>query len=543
MATVAAIAAPAQWQIDPHRIDRIAVVCGDRLFVFAHRDPRAGCVDVAAYWQIPEDGDLSDIARVAFAAGVGSVWILPLEGGAVGPNDPPWIRGWSVYTRLAMAKSAMAFTWHELSANRGTALAGAVAQRLGEDGRGHGLPLGMYATWIDAWPVLAPLAALRCPEQRARELATGLALAAFALDVQLRYSPSYTGIAVLRETLAAKRYAIPPISEDMRDLLDPLLPGPIQWRGPLPERLAGKQRIRIYKYDRIGSYLASAREVPVGDPVLTDEYHEKLPGCYQVTARAPASWPAELPGIFRAGSGAGDYPREVVGVWAWEPQIRLAERQGWHVLIRDGFYWPKEQKHDLLRAWQQRVWGARVAAEAYPGPAGAVAKAIAKKIGVATVGRLKQKTGHMLVSAEVARTQGWRVESRDTDQRGRLTGLVEVIGELGKTDLLWPHVWATIIAGANERLQSAMITHAPLDTLAAYVDALYTSRPHAELAHGDQLGKFRLERRQVVARGLLDPSDLLDEALSAQAFVKLLAHVAPAPDPETDPYWLDDEVE
>ncbi len=548
-----AVYAPPVWAMDPAAIKRIGVWCWDGLHVFTHVDPfkSPGAYDrPVAFWHAPferQDVTFEDVARIALKMRCGAVWLLPLRGAMPSAADPRLVEHFTEEARAILRRSPdqspSEFFWHELSAARGTKLAGLVAQRIGPDGTGVGLPLGIYATWIDAWNIAGVLGALGAeddPERRAGRFAAGVALAAYALQAQLRFSPSYTGITILRQTLQQKQrhggMEWPVLSAEWRERLTELLPAPVQWARPPVEGVdydaAGDDPtpLLVRKYDRIASYVASAREVPCGDPLPTSEYVEKCPGVYRIIARAPESWHPYTPGPFAYGDGAGEYPaptRYSIDTWAWEPQIRIAERHGWEVSVQEGFYWPRGkggQVHDLLRAWQDRVWQARLACEAYGGVSGAIGKAICKRAGVATIGRMLQRTGRATTTRDVAREQGLRILSRQVDMTGHLTGMVQVEAAAGRTDLVQPGWWGTVIANANERLMAATYDHAPLDTLVWYIDAAYTAFPHPALAGSQQSGKFKLEKLMQLTRSQV--RELQDAARqSAQAAVKYLAHV------------------
>jgi hypothetical protein len=491
------IAAPARWQVDPAAVKRVAVLCGDQLTIAAHDDPRAGGVlDI-----LHEDvGDtLGAIIGQCLDHDCGALWLLPVAAWP-GTDDHPVIRAWPQRAAGFLAspaqRSACGVIAHPLSAGRmSKSLAGLIVQRRGPDGAGHGMPVGVYAPWVeDAWGLGAALEAIGGdPDDRAYYLAEGVALAAYALGTQLRFSPSYSGQQVLRRTLAHRRVEIPALSAQARDLVDQYRPTYAQWSRALPAK-----SLRIVKYDRNSSFVASFGEVPVGEPTSTKVFRDKCPGLYHVASFSPPRdrGAGSLPGPFRVGAvgEVGDYP-DRGACWAWEPQLRLAWARGWSVAIDDGWYWPRAQVHDLGRAWREVIWHARGEAEAYGGPVGRIARAIIKRAGVAAVGRLLQSAGHEVMDAGAAVAAGRAIESLEMDDDGEFTGLAEVRAALGRSDLLQPAWWSHIIANATERLFSAVYAHAEQTPVAAYIDAVYCLHEWdaADPALAASLGKWKRE--------------------------------------------------
>lgn len=487
------ISAPPEWQTDPAKIKQIGIVCEDVLYVVEHRDPRGVPLRVQGMYPLYSN-DPAEIAGIALEQHCGAVWLLTPRPLGFDADDP-------------------AYVWHELSA--GGAIAGAVVQTRGENGKGVGIPLGIYAPHSnDAWGIAGALRGATV-----WSLAEGVALAAFTLGQQLRFSPSYTGNTMLRGVLAdyERRTGkmIPQLSPEWRKQLHELLPSPIQWRREIGEfepntvyhSLSNRYEFTnfdVHIYDRNMSYVSSAREVPVGNPVETSEFHEHCPGLYRV----------DLPHFGQQ--------------WLWEPEMRHHVAYGNIIRIHEGFYWPKTQKIDL-RAWVDRIWGdpkedppltGRRGAHAVQGIAGRIAEAIIKKVGVSTIGRLIQHTGRAMVSIEQAHAEGLRILSHESDDMGELTGNVEAEMQLGRDDLVWPHVWGTIISSANERVQHVIATYAPHDTILAYIDQIYTLGLHPEL-DGDPMktGGWKYAGSFTVPVRDLEELNTLD----AQALVKRFA--------------------
>ena len=518
---------PPAYQTDPARVKRLAIVQDGRMHVFTVSDPRRGGSG-AAYADSLTLAPPHEFLRQVFWANVSSVWMLDGHGLAAAALA-------TVPTLASDPQASPQYTAHELSSDG--MLCGMIAQRrdpADPSGRGRGEPIGIYATWVNDFWGISAAASILTP----REVAEGLALASHLLGMQLRFSPSYTGLQMLRQELGLweqRNGALPELSAAWREqLMDAELRAPYaQWRAPLPQGTAGAaagQPTPLWVYDRNSSFVSSAREVGVGDPEPTATYQPGRPGVYRVSAWSHATyWPDMLPGPFCVGAGIGTYPVNHYGpaVWAWEPQIRQAIRAGYQVRIEDGFYWPKGPRgsggrvHDLFRTWQARFWDARRVARGWGG-SGALAAALTKKIGVATIGRLAQREGRALVRVEQAQREGLRIISRETDAAGELTGNAEVEMALGRTDLLQPGWWSVIIANSNERLWNALYTQAPQNTALAYIDGLTLTQAAPALdGDRDKPGGFRFQGRFTVPAAQVEQLNELGPGELVKAFARL----------------------
>jgi hypothetical protein len=531
---------PPSYQTDPRRVAAVAVIADCRVLVYAHLDPRRGLVPgIRAVYGLHEQTPAA-LVRALIEQHVAAVWILDL---------PP--AQWRALADAVLA--APDLDAHILTADG--ALAGVIAQLRGADGAGHGLPLGIYHPGVqDSWGMAPVLERLRrtasSPAVAALWLAEAVMVAAYALDMQLRFSPSYTGLAMLRQEISAyeaRGGELPELSAEWRERLSALRPTYAVWRTPSLAALVGqagltdqRDAVLIWAYDRNGSYVSSAREVPVGDPLPTPVYQPQTPGVYRLSVLAAPEAPADrVPGPFHAGASAGAYPTVPPGeLWAWEPQVRLAIQRGYALHIHEGWYWPKGRRGeggrapDLLRAWQARIWSARRAARAIESPAGRIAEALVKRCGVSAIGRLVQRQGEQLMETGEARRRGLRILWRETDERGEPTGRAQVVTDLGRTDLVQPGWWSQIISLANAALWRALYTYASRDTVLAYVDGLYTLAPHPELEHDrDQPGHMRGQGRIAVPRTDLARLD----GLGPHELIKALArHARGADEDEGD---------
>ena len=476
---------PPEWQCNPANIKRIAVMHGGVLYVLEHSDPRLHTLGSPVAC-IPLSTDIAELAGLAISAGCGAVWWLDAR--------PP---------NLSFDADDPYYVWHEISSDG--AVAGLVAQVRGADNKGHGVPLGIYAPRVnDAWGVSAALdkEAFR-GNVAARTFGEAMALAAYSLGQQLRFSPSYTGNAMLRTELAAyerrtgKR--IPPLSPQWREACYALRPSPMQRRRPIPTPLYDAP-VRIHIYDRNMSYVSSAREVPIGDPLEDNDFWPHRPGFYQL-ANGKTYWEPEL--------------RDALSVYIPEHATKIIAR------MRARHFWPKGQTIDL-RPWSNRIWAARQTCHAIGGPAGRIAEALVKRVGVSTIGRLIQHTGRAVMTSERAREDGARVLSYESDDAGELTGNVEAETRIGRDDLVCPHWWATIISNANERLEHAINRYAREDTVLAYVDQFYCVERHPEL-EGDPMkpGGWKYSGDFLIPQADID--GLNAPEVDAQALVKRFA--------------------
>jgi len=535
---------PPIWTVRPTDGGELGIVCGSELMVFRNKDPRL--TETCWPYTVPlgeAANDVATLAALAYEHRVGSLWLLPCAGAQPAAGDASLLRAWMQRAHVpALREAHPEYTWHELTAkgSKGSSamLGGLVVQRRNAEGESYGALLRIYAPWVqDVWPIrLEELPAGL--DDRARVLAAGLLLAQHLLGVQLRFSPSYSGLVLLRQTLSQSRIDVD-LSPLSSEWLDWLLSRehrahPLQWRRPLetsePDggdpRATGRDRpVTLHKYDRNASYVSSARTVPCGEPEKVSEYRPGRQGIYRFTAQAPAEWSPCTPGPFHVGQGAGSYPLRVEDTWAWEPHIRLALKWGWEVAVHEGYAWPKTAQHDLFRPWQERVWAARretanLAMSRNPENAhiARIASRIVKRVGLATIGRLLQVQGRSARSVGEAESLDLEVTWMDVNEAGDFTGMAEVKDTLGRADLLHPEWWSIIIANANERLLNATYTNAPADTLGLFVDALYTLEPHEQLA-GDPLktGGFRHAGTVTLPRGDIDRS------ASAASLVKALA--------------------
>lgn len=475
-----AIYAPPAWQCDPAEVKWLGVVWAGHLYVVTHRDPRRGAAPriVSRFSLVSGDaGDAAEIAAEAFSHACGAVWIADANYGLWYASDDPY------------------YLWHEISGDG--AVAGLVAQKRGRDPNGPagiGLPLCIYKPMVnDHWGMGSALVDMPGGESSIVTFVAGLALAAFALGQQLRFSPSYSGNAMLRTELAAYErrvgQEIAPLSEEWRERIYQAKPAPLMWRRRMSARGAVRGMIPVHLYDRNMSYVSSAREVPTGDPRETRKYRKHLPGFYEAPDR----------GIM------------------WEPELRATPYEA----LWRGYYWPRTQMIDL-RWWSARIWDARKQCHATPGPVGRIAEALVKRVGVATIGRLIQHTGRAVMPIERAKLTGAPVLSYESDSRGNLTGNVEVEAPIGRDDLLWPHVWATIISNANERVETTIERHARYDTLLAYVDQFYCLERHLEL-EGDPMKWGGWKYAGSFDVPLCDIDELNAPEVDAQALVKRFA--------------------
>jgi hypothetical protein len=466
------------WSIAPDRAGHIAVICGPRAFVILNQDPSAGAPMPMSARPL-QWGDISSLAPVAVQAlqsNIENVFILSSPGGH-------FSRMAQRFHHLAdinrMSADAPGYVFHELTW-RPSGLDAVLVGVVGQAERGGPLVTIWGPSAVEAWN-LGGLPAHDSCEARAYDLAYSWLLASYSLGLRLRFSPSYSGLALLRQLLSSSRrnYAQP--SERFRDLIVEAQARPLGWMTPARLVAPDEPPVRVWSYDRNWSYITSARAVPLGDPTPVYDFIPNKPGLYRVQATIPAHWPATRPDPIATG-------------WNWEPQIRLALEHGWRVKIHEGYSWCAPGATADLRPFSERMWNSRNSLAYYGGRHGApaqAARALIKQVGLSSIGRLNQRHGRMLVARSAA--DGRRVVNIDVDEEGELTGLVEVEADLGRSDLSRPEWWSTIIANANERALAACYQHAPNDALVGWVDAWYVPSPRGLEGDPNLPGKWHLE--------------------------------------------------
>lgn len=484
---------------EPARMKRIGVI-GATLSFFDHKDPGTGSAKFLGGDLIELCDDIMAPIHCAYVNQCGSLWITARATtcGALQETVEDVLRRG---TTVEWAGYQYRVTPLSIGGRSGAQLCGITVRRL-VDGEEKGNPMCVYDLRLgDGWGIPRDICAV--------QLATSICLASYALNMQLRFSPSYTGLMVLREEL--QRWGeIPTLSSEWQTAIRAVMAHPFAWSRPLTPTERDQETVLIAKFDRNGSYVSSAREVPLGDPTLTYRFHPGMPGVYLLDASAPATYPADVPGLFYSERGLDHYPHQVEQVWAWEPQIRLALKHGWQITIHQGYSWLG--KHDLFRSWQERIWAARRICAAHPDAVIArCAEGMIKQIGVTAIGRLRQTRGHQMTSAAEAEAAGQAVQWYERDDQGGLTGMVAVETDTGRDDLYQPAWWSTFVANAVERLQSAILAHAAMGAapFGAWVDAYYVLGLAAPEALIDPLkpGKFRLDSLITA-----DPADIPAQA-------------------------------
>lgn len=520
--------APPTYQTDPAAVKRIMAVYLERdttpdgtgaltihAFTLRHTDPRKGKPVLTTYAPvvlrgIAHAGWLSSAIAHALMLECGALWILE----SVAAQDlcqQAALDLMAATEALERAGDNPPFLVHELSAGKhATELAGLVVQRRREDtGKGQGAPVGVYFTWVGSrWPTPTPPSAPDAYQiaDYARAWLEAVTLAAYAMNQQLRFSPSYSGITTLRRSVAAaearRGAALARLSDARTAEVLEAKPTYLQWRSSFAAHdlqphwtyTNGAAYIPLHVYDRNWSYVTAAREVPIGEPVATSEYVPSDPGYYRIlSATPPPTWSPDrwtsAPGPFHwRGSDETDtsqygyWPNHALhDLWAWEAQIRQALRLGWRVEVEYGWRWPN--RYDL-RQWQTAMFGARrEATSAYHLEAGVarMGEQIVKAAGVSAIGRLNQRSGRAVMRLQRARALGADILSRHVDNAGELTGFGDVVTTTGRDDMYRPEWWATIISNANERTLAAIYQYAASDTILAYVDGIYTLARHDEL--------------------------------------------------------------
>jgi len=469
------------YLISPERAGSLAIIANGRVYICLNRDPYQQPPRLTSHALRGSDlTSLAPVAKWALSAGVENVFILPGSG-----------RMAQRFHELASVskmqeEAGEPYTFHEVT-SRGllaAQLAGVVADT------GPKSPLvtiwapSALGIWnLDELPQDIP------DEERASDLAYAWLLASYALGARLRFSPSYSGLSLLRKILCATRRPFPSPSEKYRALILAAQARPLGFIAPAREVPNPDELVKVWSYDRNWSYVSSARMVPVGDPTRVMEFVPNRPGFYRITATQPERWGAR-PDPFQRG--------KLQNIWAWEPTMRLALAQGWGMQILDGYAWVGQHTSYDLRPWTERMWNARNELSRMidmRGVPAIAAKGIVSQIGRATIGRLKQQHGRMLVEEDSS--QADELVRLELDTKGRLTGLAEVKAEIGRSDLYRPEWWSTIIASASERALTASYQHGPYDSLAGWVDACYFPSPRGLEGDTNKVGGWHIEHKGV----------------------------------------------
>lgn len=495
---------PPRWQTDPAHAGKVAVLCGEELYTFVNEEPSAD-------WPLVFDGHMERLADDTtlcglliglLADGVETLVLAPIASSARFDSqfDHPLARAWpqNALPEALEYESAGELKVHPLSARSFglSSLGGVVAQFA----RGGPLLCVYGPDALDGWGLLDDeLPAI--PWDRARILASAWLHASYALGQRLRFSASYSGLALMRQALTsqAARLDLAPPNDDYRALIREAQAHPLSWARPV---LTENPRA-VWSYDRNFSWITAAREVPIGNPEPVTEVQLNTPGVYFVRVSPPPDALTDLalePGPVCEG---GRWVHETRGAWLWEPMLRYCARRGYHVEVITGYAWPRTQRVDL-RAWQDRIWSARrrmAALGASPrfqaGDIGRLGERLVKTAARAALGRLNQTRGYAMASLTAIDPQD--VRHLDIGDHGELTGLGEVEAPLGRSDLVRPEWWSTIVSQANERLLNVAHMFAPTHgTFCAYFDGVYLLRPVGELA-GPRLkaGGWHLEHDAV----------------------------------------------
>ena len=474
----------------------LGIVYGSHLYLFPVRDPQPEIVPTANK-VIPLGEAASDLPQlIALLAHYKcrSCWLLP-QGKTASKQDATLLADFDRIDLFKLNEKTTDWLYQPLTGQHNK-LVGITVKQLGRDGQPTGQPYMLYAVWANTFNTEHIFSIMG--EGRVSVLAGALLLVSFVLDIQLRYSASWTGQCALREELQSwnkQLQGFPVIPDSAYSVLEQHHARWLLWSRSITS--TDDYRGSMYQYDRNWSFVSSAREVPVGQPTRTKQYNPSTHGFYRVTASAPANWNAKLPGIFI--DEEGNYPLHVRGVVAWNPQITLALKLGWTVHVTDGYVWAKEQKHDLFRSWQERLWKARRECETLKaertGPAqdaAAIAVKMIKLIGVSAIGKLIQKTSNYLMATDAAIAEGKEIVTIERSRNFQLTGRAQVREERS-SDLYQPGWWSAIIARQTERIQTALYTQATDAAIGTYIDCIYCVRP-VEALNGEKLktGGFRL---------------------------------------------------
>ncbi len=221
-----------------------------------------------------------------------------------------------------------------------------------------------------------------------------------ALDFPLGYTPSGTGLQLVRQ-LSRADWLKPLAAIDGNNKSQPFTRGvsDIRWCRPLTE---AERRMRfVHVFDANSAYIAAASNcnLPCGEPEPDRSISEPMAGGYY-RARVFASPDVVYNGVSYP---SPLYPYVVSGhqegYW-YSPQLIEARALGWNVDLLDGYYWPG--MHRVLGKWGHAMWGARVLARH-----DRLAAAAIKAMAVGAIGRLSNQLPQWrgFIMSEVYRRQ------------------------------------------------------------------------------------------------------------------------------------------
>jgi hypothetical protein len=130
-----------------------------------------------------------------------------------------------------------------------------------------------------------------------------------------------------------------PLTESARELV---------WIRPLT-RVEQQQRY-LHKYTHLSRYLEACMGVQLG--VGAPQYSANGRACDDIR---PGSWRVSAE---RAGSlfDGKRLPGCLDGEWMSTPQVKCCRDIGYHVQVREGYYW--QESHELLKRWAMILWQA-----------------------------------------------------------------------------------------------------------------------------------------------------------------------------------------
>lgn len=295
-------------------------------------------------------------------------------------------------------------------------------------------------------------------------------------------SPTMTGLYAAEQSLP-QRLACPALPDDFAAYLHEQ-----NTQGRTEQFLPAETRTFQY-YDRIFAYAADARnDLPCGLPQWSEggEFEPYRPAFYEVSFSPPKEWDhiGLLPTL---GSDGWEWPRltsfcEYVSLVA-EPELRLAQAQGWKFRIRQSW---KFEKGKPLENWRNRLVGLRDAAlkDGQKAQANVFRKILLHAIGgmyarsfsrerLVDATELAEMNDNEALTAEPL-NGGFRVEARI--QRGHR--------------FYMPHWTAYVWSYARVALAKKMLSIPFSELLGCNVDAIYSKSP---IAAGTEVGAFRLK--------------------------------------------------
>lgn len=311
-------------------------------------------------------------------------------------------------------------------------------------------------------------------------------------DLPLLSTPTKTGQALMWQTFPhGKKY--PSLDEDVASLIRNVS---TQHRYETFGNPGIVQNCRYFDGRWMYASLATLDRLPVGEPVKTVEFTPYVPGWYRIEFMVPKTWNhiGLLP--VKTNDGKWFYPSrfdgEIFETWASEPELTLAQENGWAFEILEGYQFP--EKGRCLGEWAKALIELQEDLHQVDEHA---ARAV-KRILVSAIGGLHRNDGirEMVVTraqhAEMKKERGPEgVKTLESYDDGKV--LVEIREKYtDRLSVYMPHWSSQIYALSRTRIARHCLQLPAGSVLEIEGDAIYTTADAPWNDNGN-LGQIRLK--------------------------------------------------